>query len=98
MAVLKPATGMGALDWTDFQLLIERHLGDLPIPVYVYSTYHPGVKAKEPGRRSQPILLSNHEYGSRRLVEDCMGHGAQHKPCDRRRMVHSHHQEIWFRD
>jgi len=27
--------------------LIEKHLGDLSIPVYVYSTYHPGVKAKE---------------------------------------------------
>ncbi|WP_312743506.1 macro domain-containing protein [Candidatus Nitrospira neomarina] len=41
------ATGVGGLDWKGVKSLIEKHLGDVPIPVYVYSTYHPGVKAKE---------------------------------------------------
>jgi hypothetical protein len=28
--------------------LIEKHLGDLAIPVYLYVTYHKGEKAAEP--------------------------------------------------
>jgi hypothetical protein len=43
----KLASGVGGLDWKDVKPLIEKHLGNLEIPVYVYSTYHPGVKAKE---------------------------------------------------
>jgi len=27
--------------------LIEKHLGDLPIPVYLYVTYHQGEQASE---------------------------------------------------
>mgnify|MGYP003348741206 CR=1 FL=1 len=29
--------------------LIEKHLGDLPVPVYLYVEYHAGVEAREPG-------------------------------------------------
>jgi O-acetyl-ADP-ribose deacetylase (regulator of RNase III) len=47
VALPKLATGVGGLDWKDVKPLIEKHLGDLAIPVYVYSTYQPGVKAKE---------------------------------------------------
>jgi hypothetical protein len=47
VALLKLATGAGGLDWKDVKPLIEKHLGNLAIPVYVYSTYQPGVKAKE---------------------------------------------------
>jgi O-acetyl-ADP-ribose deacetylase (regulator of RNase III) len=47
VALPKLATGVGGLDWKDVKPLIDKHLGDLTIPVYVYSTYHPGVKAKE---------------------------------------------------
>jgi O-acetyl-ADP-ribose deacetylase (regulator of RNase III) len=47
VALPRLATGVGGLDWKDVKPLIEKHLGNLPIPVYVYYTYHPGVKAKE---------------------------------------------------
>ncbi len=40
--------GLTGLAWTDVKSLIEHHLGDLSIPVYVYSNYQKGVKAKEP--------------------------------------------------
>ena len=41
------ATGVGGLAWSDVKPLIEQHLGDLSIPVYVYTMYHAGVLAKE---------------------------------------------------
>jgi O-acetyl-ADP-ribose deacetylase (regulator of RNase III) len=49
LAVPRLATGVGSLDWEEVKPLIERHLGDLPIPVLVYATYQPGVQAEEPG-------------------------------------------------
>jgi hypothetical protein len=39
---------VGGLDWKEVRPLIERHLGDLDRPIYVYETYRPDVKAKEP--------------------------------------------------
>ena len=47
LALPRLATGVGGLTWDDVRPLIERHLGDLEIPVYVYTTFRPGVKAKE---------------------------------------------------
>ena len=47
LALPRLATGVGGLAWDDVRPLIERHLGDLEIPVYVYTTFRPGVKAKE---------------------------------------------------
>jgi len=47
IAMPRLATGVGGLSWDDVQPLIERHLGDLQIPVYLYTTFQPGVKAKE---------------------------------------------------
>ena len=41
------ATGVGGLSWADVKPLIQQHLGDLAIPVYVYATYHSGVQAIE---------------------------------------------------
>jgi len=38
VALPKLATGVGRLDWKDAKPLIEKHLGDLAIPVYVCST------------------------------------------------------------
>lgn len=49
LAIPRLATGVGGLDWQDVQPLIRQHLGDLDIPVYVYSQYHAGVAATEPG-------------------------------------------------
>ena len=47
VAMPRLATGVGGLAWDDVKPLIERHLGDLEIPVYLYTTFRPGVKAKE---------------------------------------------------
>jgi O-acetyl-ADP-ribose deacetylase (regulator of RNase III) len=47
VALPRLATGVGGLQWDDVAPLIQRHLGDLDIPVYLYTTFHPGVKAKE---------------------------------------------------
>ena len=49
LAMLRLATGAGGLDWADVQPLIVRHLGDLKVPVFLYTTYHKGVQAKEQG-------------------------------------------------
>lgn len=48
VALPRLATGVGRLDWEDVRPLIEQHLGDLDVPVYLYTTFHPGVQATEP--------------------------------------------------
>jgi O-acetyl-ADP-ribose deacetylase (regulator of RNase III) len=48
LALPRLACGMTGLDWNEVKPLIEKHLGDLGIPVYVYVTYQKGVKAAEP--------------------------------------------------
>ncbi|MBS9477104.1 macro domain-containing protein [Ancylobacter radicis] len=49
LALPRLATGVGGLDWADVKPLVERHLGALDIPVYVYTVYHKDQKAAEPG-------------------------------------------------
>lgn len=49
VALPKLATGVGGLDWKDVKPLIEQHLGDLGIPVFVYTTYQKDQQAAEPG-------------------------------------------------
>ena len=48
VALPRLACGMTGLDWSEVKPLVERHLGDLGIPVYLYSNYQKGVKAVEP--------------------------------------------------
>lgn len=48
IALPKLATGVGGLAWEKVEPLIRTHLGNLPIPVYVYTTYQRGVRAAEP--------------------------------------------------
>lgn len=48
IALPRLACGVGGLNWEDVKPLIEHQLGDLDIPVYVYSTWQKGVKADEP--------------------------------------------------
>lgn len=48
IALPKLATGVGGMDWETVKELIESHLGDLEIPVYVYQEFHKGQKAEEP--------------------------------------------------
>lgn len=47
LALPKLATGVGGLEWKDVRPLIDQHLGDLGIPVYLYATYHPKQPAAE---------------------------------------------------
>jgi O-acetyl-ADP-ribose deacetylase (regulator of RNase III) len=49
LAIPKLATGVGGMSWDHVKPLIHQHLGDLPIPIYVYTTYHKGQAANEPG-------------------------------------------------
>jgi O-acetyl-ADP-ribose deacetylase (regulator of RNase III) len=48
LALPRLACGVGGLDWNDIKPLIEKHLGDLKIPVYIYANYQKGLKASEP--------------------------------------------------
>lgn len=48
LALPKLATGVGRLAWAEVKALIEKDLGDLKIPIYLYTTYHKGVQAVEP--------------------------------------------------
>ena len=48
LALPRLACGVGGLNWDEVKPLIERQLGDLDIPVYVYINYQKGVKANEP--------------------------------------------------
>lgn len=47
LALPRLATGVGGLDWADVSPLVQRHLGDLPIPVWVYTLYRKGEQAAE---------------------------------------------------
>ena len=47
IALPRLATGVGGLDWGEVEPLIEKHLGDLEIPVIVYETYDKDQKAAE---------------------------------------------------
>ncbi len=49
LALPRLATGVGGLDWPDVKPLVEQRLGDLGIPVYIYTTYAAGEQAEEPG-------------------------------------------------
>ena len=47
VALPRLATGVGGLEWDAVEPLIQSHLGELAIPVIVYSVYRPGVAANE---------------------------------------------------
>lgn len=49
LALPRLATGVGGLAWSEVLPLIRTHLGDLKIPVYVYSQYQKGIQANESG-------------------------------------------------
>jgi O-acetyl-ADP-ribose deacetylase (regulator of RNase III) len=49
LALPRLATGVGGLEWSEVKPLIASQLGDLDIPVFVYSTYVPGQAAAEVG-------------------------------------------------
>ena len=47
IALPRLATGVGGLEWSDVEPLIEKYLGDLAVSVIVYKTYSKGEKATE---------------------------------------------------
>lgn len=47
LALPRLATGVGGLDWTDVEPLVREHLGSLPMPVILYSTFRKGEHADE---------------------------------------------------
>lgn len=47
LALPRLATGVGGLEWDQVEPLIQQHLGSLPIPIYLYTTYQKGMKAAE---------------------------------------------------
>ncbi|MCC6137866.1 MAG: macro domain-containing protein [Bdellovibrionaceae bacterium] len=47
VALPKIATGVGALSWEKVKPLMEKHLSELDIPVYIYEKYSKGEQAKE---------------------------------------------------
>lgn len=47
LAIPKLATGYGKMDWEEVKPMIEDRLGDLGIPVYIYSRFEKGVKGDE---------------------------------------------------
>jgi O-acetyl-ADP-ribose deacetylase (regulator of RNase III) len=47
LALPRLATGVGGLQWEVVRPLLAQHLDGLGIPVFVYTTYHPGVKGAE---------------------------------------------------
>ena len=48
LALPRLATGVGGLNWDEVEPMIEKHLGDLGIPVVVYVSYEKDKKAAEP--------------------------------------------------
>ncbi|MGV7223047.1 MAG: macro domain-containing protein [Nitrospinales bacterium] len=47
IALPRLATGVGGLEWSDVEPLIEKYLGNLKIPVIIYDSYIKGEKAVE---------------------------------------------------
>ncbi len=51
LALPRLATGAGGMDWHEVRPLIEHHLGELGLPIYIYTQYKKGVQAVEPRAR-----------------------------------------------
>jgi len=49
LALPRLATGVGGLSWEDVWPVLQDRLGDIEIPVYVYTEFHAGQPADEPG-------------------------------------------------
>jgi len=53
VALPRLACGLTGLEWNEVKPLVDKQLGDLGIPVYIYVTYQKGVKASEPTERKK---------------------------------------------
>ncbi len=48
IAIPRLATGVGGLIWEDVHPIIINQLDEIDIPIYIYSTFIPNIKAVEP--------------------------------------------------
>lgn len=48
------ATGVGGLDWDEVHPLVVEYLGDLPMPVLVYTRFDPGQAAHDGLQAASP--------------------------------------------
>lgn len=48
LALPRLATGAGGLDWDVVRPLVAHHLGELALPIYIYTHYEKGIQAIEP--------------------------------------------------
>ena len=48
LALPQLATGVGGMQWDEVYPLLQNHLADLTIPIYIYTTYQKGHQAEEP--------------------------------------------------
>jgi O-acetyl-ADP-ribose deacetylase (regulator of RNase III) len=48
VAIPKLATGVGGLNWDEVKPIIETQLGDLDLPIYIYTLYKKDLEAQEP--------------------------------------------------
>ncbi|HEX8875100.1 MAG TPA: macro domain-containing protein [Nitrosospira sp.] len=64
LALPRLATGAGGMDWHVVRPLIEYHLGELALPIYIYVDYEKGRQAVEPGLGHQAAA-----WGTRDLAE-----------------------------
>ena len=49
LAMPRLATGVGGLEWSVVRPLIDNHLGNLNLPIYIYTQYEKARPASEPG-------------------------------------------------
>lgn len=47
VALPRVATGVGGLKWDEVWPVVQERLGDVPVPIIVYSEFRPGVQARE---------------------------------------------------
>ena len=47
IAMSRLATGVGGLDWEQVKPLIRNQLGDVEIPIFIYTLYVPGKQARK---------------------------------------------------
>jgi O-acetyl-ADP-ribose deacetylase (regulator of RNase III) len=66
VALPRLATGTGGLDWQVVEPLIAYHLGELNLPIYVYTHYEKGRQAIEPGLSLPRGTKKNPGFSGRR--------------------------------
>ena len=72
VALPRLATGVGGLDWKDVKPLMEKYLGHLSIPIYVYLVRH----QRSHGEQFQPTLVPQHSSLNANQLSQVMFNGS----------------------